>query len=256
MEMGLGELVQRPVICTVTGNGSVRGEFDRVSFSVSIVGTGSTSTEAKQKVKEPLAAVQTFIKLSQEEHGVKFAKRVVSPFSVCREDRFDDETDEMVFSHYEAKYSLTFVVLGTEHTTVIMDELTDIDGIAVSSPVFQIGSKQREELKAQALELAVKDAKATFEQQCRLLDKNPENYEVYSWSQNHFGGTGITGSTGSSGVTGSAMNSLKNYASRIVVNSGEANVQATISLSYTHNAKSIMSTAKTLMELAQKELLS
>ena len=132
-----------------------------------------------------------------------------------------------------------------------MDELTNIEGAEVDSPTFQINSEQQQQLMDEALKLAVDDAKLKFQKQCELLDKNPDEYEIHSWSQGGFGGTGITGSAGDSGP--SAMNGLQNYSKRIVVNSGEAQVTATITLTYTHTLKSIAASALALLQELHKQ---
>lgn len=245
MSEGLDALLKRPNVCTISGSATVPGEFDRVSFTVRIRGNGSTSVEAKEKVKAPLDALEALMALIQSDGRIKFSQRVTSPFSVSREDRWDDERDEYIFSHYAACYSLTFVVNGTEHTTFLMDELTNIEGVEVDSPTFQINSEQRQQLMDEALKLAVEDAKKQFQKQCDLLGKNTEDYEVHGWSQGGFGGTGITGCAGDSNA--SAMNGIQNYSKRIIVNSGVAKVTASITLSYTHTLKSIAASALALM---------
>lgn len=41
----------------------------------------------------------------------------------------------MVFTHYAATYTLNFVVIGVDAVTVMMDKLTEIDELEVSSPI-------------------------------------------------------------------------------------------------------------------------
>lgn len=249
----LEKLGQRPIITTVAGEGSALGRFDRVQFNVTIRGSGKTSVEAKQGIKEPLANLQSLLKESENE-GVEFAKdKTVSPYNISREMRWDDEHDRQVFSHYAATYSLRFIVMGTESVTVMMDKLTEIDGLEVASPTFMMGTDQQRALAKEALKFAVEDAKANFAQQCELIGKNPDDFEVWQWSQNRFGGTGLQGAAGGTGPVG-ALDSVKNYASRIVVSSGEARVTANISLGFTPTAKSMMSMAKDILEQLQSLL--
>ena len=162
--------------------------------------------------------------------------------------RWDDEREVQEFSHYAATYSLNFIVMGVESVTVMMDKLTEIEGLEVASPTFMMGVDQKRDLAKEALKLAVEDARANFRQQCELLGKNPDDFEVWQWSQNRFHGSGLGG--GNTGPVG-GIESVKNYASRIVVSSGEARVSANISLSFTPTAKAMMAMAKVMFDELQ-----
>ena len=176
--------LKRPVVTTVIGTARVVGEFDRVTFNVNIEGAGETSVEAKKKVKIPLEALNTFLKRAETD-GVEFAKdKMTSPFNISRQTVWDDNTNREVFSHYSAVYSLSFTIMGTDHATEMLDNLTEINGLAVGSPVFSMGSDQRSKLYAEALEQAKDNALATFKYECELLGKNPENFEITSWGFN------------------------------------------------------------------------
>ena len=232
--------LNRPVVTTVTGTAQAIGEFDRVTFNVSIEGVGPTSVEAKSKVKVPLDALQNFLKEAERE-GAEFAKdKTVSPFNISRKTSWDDGGNEK-FSHYSAVYALSFTVMGTERATVMLDKLTEINGLAVSSPAFSMGGDQRSKLYAEALEQAKDNALAAFKHECGLLDKNPDDFEITSWDfGNGWGPTGPQGAIDANGPTAVAAMGSPMRAKRIVVNPGEATVSATVHLSYSQTFKAIM----------------
>jgi len=234
-----------PTVASVTGQGAAVGEFDRISFTISITGRGNNGSTAKKNMAGPLAQLQELLQLYQKEDINFVENKTVSPFRLERKVHWD-KNDNEVFSHYEAIYGLTFVVMGVEHTTRILDDLTEIRGLATSNPLFLMGDDQEIDLRRQALKNAVANARQTFELQCHLLGLKAENYEVLSWNSNsNCGGpTGITGSTGSTGITGisggvSCSNSRPG-GPRIIVNPGEAQISASITVSFTKTPEAIM----------------
>lgn len=233
-----------PIITTVTGSGTAVGEFDRVSFSLNITGRGNNGSTAKKNMAGPLAQLQELLQLYQKEDINFIENKTVSPFRLERKVHWD-KNDNEVFSHYEAIYGLTFVVMGVEHTTRILDDLTEIQGLETNNPQFLMGEDQESTLRMRALNNAVANARQTFELQCHLLGLKAENYEVLSWDSNsNCGGpTGITGSTGSTGITGFGGVSCSNSrpgGPRIIVTPGEAQISASITVSFTRTPKALM----------------
>lgn len=221
-------LGRRPIVTTVSGQGSVVGEYDRIRFNLTITGTADTGAEAKAKLKEPLRKVDELLKKASDD-GIELAKsQTVSPYSIRKEHRWSDTENRQEFSHYVANYQLGFVLLSVEAVTALMDSLTEINGLEVASPQFLVSTEQRTKLEAKAQELAVEDARSKFQQQCKLLGKNPESFEVSEWSFEN----ARRGNTGYQASCGAGMESFKNSASRIVVSAGEATITAGATLSF------------------------
>lgn len=237
----IGSINTLPIITSVSGSGTAIGEFDRVSFSISLTGRGDTGPEAKRDMAKPLSFLQDLLDSYQKE-GINFVKnKTVAPFNLNRETRWD-KNDNEIFSHYEAVYGLTFVVIGLDHTTRILDDLTEIVGLQASNPRFLMGNDQRIDLYRQALKNAVADARQSFALECELLGMSVDDYEVLKWrnSNSVSGHMGPQGSTGALGVTGPCSNRSTPERPRIIVNPGEAQISATINVSFTRTPKALM----------------
>lgn len=228
------------VVTTVNVSGVALAEYDLSVFGLTIQSDGKTGPEAKEKLVKSVSTVDTCLKSLRDEgvnvEDATLRKSVrVSPIQV-----WNDKKEKHENRGYRATYTLGFTVTNVDTTSTVHDRLSslNVDGLTVNDPDFKV--KNLDGLHKEALKNAFERASVRFENECAVLGKTANNYEVSAWNVRYDESQGrrrdnagpmrsFAAAGGSPMMATKAMSPIS-----IEIDAGEAEVVATLNVTYSH----------------------
>ena len=142
----------------VVGVGTAKGKPDRVILTFSVIARGETATKAYQDNAEKINSVIAALK----EAGIAEEQMETVGYRLNPIYRHP-KGEEPTIAGYECRSSLKVTLTSLEGVGEIIDRAVKAGANQVSSVSFTLSEEERERLKAEALSLAVKDAKGKAE---------------------------------------------------------------------------------------------
>ncbi|RLI27245.1 MAG: hypothetical protein DRO52_00665 [Candidatus Hecatellales archaeon] len=142
----------------VVGVGTAKGKPDRAILTFSVIARGETATEAYQDNAEKInSVIATLKEAGIAEEQMETVGYRLNP--IYRHPKGEEPT----IAGYECRSSLKVTLTSLEGVGEIIDRAVKAGANQVSSVSFTLSEEERERLKAEALSLAVKDAKGKAE---------------------------------------------------------------------------------------------
>lgn len=168
------------VFTTVTAVGIARAPYDRVGFALSAEGRGKTGPESKEVLARTVAAIQTALNALRDGGA-----DIPAADKIRKSNRTNAEYDysgsgPRRLKGYTSTYTLSFVSKDLSRVSVIQDALTSLSGVQVGDPVFML--ERDPGLQRIALEDAYAKVKARFAEQCAILEKDPDRYDIVNYN--------------------------------------------------------------------------
>lgn len=175
------------VVTTIAARGFVVAEFDTAHFSLQFTEKAKKAKLAKSGLKkgvDKIAAVLDSLKskgLIMSEGSFKTSVSVQPNYVYNRTSGQNDLIGQ------RATYSVSFQTQVLEMVNEVYDELSELDlnELVVNQPGYSV--RAQETLKLAALEDAWVVAQKLFNDQCRVLGKNPAEYSVSNWEVDYSG---------------------------------------------------------------------
>lgn len=223
--MGYPNHDSRDIVTSVNAQGTASADYDRATFSLIATKQAKTAASAKAAVEQVVAkirkAIETFEKAGlQIDRGTLRANYSSTP-------HYTYVKEKARIVGYQTSYSLAFTSPSLDMVSDVQDQLTELKDVIVNDVEF--GIKDTEALKLQALEDAHGRATARFEAECKVLGKDPDNYEIVSWNVHYNDGAGRIVRHFANSVIAAAAESAP---SEMAIESGKADVHVTLSVSY------------------------
>ena len=167
------------VVRTMQAQGVATAPFDRVTFALTIIGTGNTSAEAKEDARASVDTASAFIRAlpSKDVPIVDGSLRVecqIEPLYV-----YNGETKQHDFKGYRVTYGMRFQSPAVNMASEIQDRLTSLDKARVEPPNFKVNDLTA--LQTEAFKDARKRAQARFAAECDAFGIKDDEFDVYSW---------------------------------------------------------------------------
>ncbi len=231
---------QKHQVTSITETGVAFAEYDIVTFTINIQGTGKTNVSAKENARPVIDAVNAVLDRF-EASGVKFEKdsRKTFPGGTGPTTRYDNKNKKHVKTGRYANYTICASCLDVHETSEIYDALTEIDRANVQDADFKVRDL------AALHEDAVKDANAkvnaSFASQCAILGLNPDNYKLLTWNvrKNY---SESAGNRSAQAFAASARRVEDDAPEPVEINPGKAQVEATLTIGYAEKSKKNVAT--------------
>ena len=220
-------------ITSQNATGIARGQFDSVSFNVTVEGRGNTGPEAKEETRSAVAALTEAI-AGLKGDGITFKDdEDKSTFMLNKETRYEDTAGRHVFSGYLAQYQLQIKSNQVDKASEIQDVLTTVEGAEVASPNFSQEPETRRELQKIAVKAAYEVVKERLAEECSILGIKVEELEIDTWDTNY----GQSHSYSASNFAADSNMAMAGYAggmeaAPIEVKSGLADVQVSLTVGF------------------------
>jgi uncharacterized protein YggE len=213
------------IVTTVAAQGKAEADYDRASFALSTTKQAKTAPAAKALVELNVAKIRKVID-ALEADGLKIDKGSLKS-NYSNQPYYEYLKSKAKLMGYQTTYYLTFTTSTLDKVSEVQDELTALKDVQVSDVVF--GIKDTEQLKITALGDAFKRVSARFEAECRVLDKNKDDYEIVSWNVQYYDGHGHRGGTR---VMAMAAASAGAAPEAMEIESGKSEVNVNLGVSY------------------------
>jgi uncharacterized protein YggE len=219
------------VVTQVSASGSISAEYDLVNVSFQIQATEKTSSAAKDALRETVNTVLAAIEYLQSREGVTFNKDRTTSGIHVNVNRVMHE-NKWRNKGFIATYSYSCQSTSVDKIGLIMEHLAGIDNVQISNPVFKLSNAtQKQEA---ALRVAADRTNARFVSQCRMLGKNPDDYEIIEWNVSYDesqvdAGPPATARAFSASPLGGSSASNSN---EIQIQSGKARITATLTVGF------------------------
>jgi len=161
---------------TVVGYGLVRYAPDSLSVSFTMIGQGAYAEEALTRCSEKTVAVINLLKslgISEEDMKTSY----INAYPV-----YDWEAKPPTIIGYEAAYSLSVVVRETPMAGKVIDNAVKAGADRIDGIVFTLSSGKENELKMEAIKVAVEDARTKASIIAKTLGLKILNIESISLS--------------------------------------------------------------------------
>jgi len=216
-------------VTSVSAQGAAVADFDMARFVASASATGETGKEAKEASKTVVSKMTELYESYKEEGAVENLRTNVS---VAPKREWEHRSGEHKLVGYTANYGMVFHTSELDKVSKIHDSLTNITGVTVDEPTFDV--KNKSELSTQALKKAFDKCQKRFESECKVLGKDPKAYTVGSWTVRYSEDEKYR----SRAVrTMTANAALEENSNAIEIHAGKAEVTCDISISYIKRAK-------------------
>ncbi len=219
-------------VTQIDAKGFVTADYDTATFFLSFSELAPKAKAAKDKLKAGVAQITKTLEALQAK-GLTWGKTTFRTSVAVNPDYvYNNNTHVNELKGQKATYAVTFQTQNLELVNEAYDVLSELDlrEYSVSSPVYSVRAVA--ELKQQALADAWSTAQVLFTNQCRVLDKEPNDYEVASWQVNYNGGGSMgKGRNFTNGMVGAQAASFDSD-DAIDLNSGRAVVEVLLSASY------------------------
>jgi len=223
-------------VTTQNATGTARGKYDRVSFSLTVEGRGTTGPQAKKEAQSIITNnVHTALeKLETPTFDIASSK---TSFSV-----HPTYVDAGIFKNkgkklagYKTVYTLYLETSQVDMASKIQDVLTSIEGVRVDSPNFILEPPSRRKLQDLAVKAAFKVVKDRFKNECEILDLGLDDFEIETWTADYFdvsAQSNVVSVTNGRPDTRDITSGARVWFSSELVQSGQAAVQARVKVSF------------------------
>lgn len=164
-------------IRTVSSTFVARKDHDVASFVAKLQAEAPTVPKAKEKLKEALVPLQEVLE-SIKDHIGFMENTYKTQANVNATYEWNGKRQKK--SGYMATFVVTFKVDNMDAVNGIYEDLTSIQEVVVESPIFQL--KETEDLHKEARKAAIEEALNTFQEECKDLGVDPDDYVVYKWN--------------------------------------------------------------------------
>ena len=205
-------------IINVSAKGAAETDFVSATFSVSVTTQGENGPAAKEKGRKAINAILEVISKNAKAAGID-SQRLKTTFVVST-----DRDNYGKFVGYKAVYTNKFTCKNVRAATELHDELTSIHGVAADTPVFNIDDN--EQVQEKAFADAVKKAQSKFENQCKCLGLDKNDFYVLSWSMQ------------SEEPRGKTLGLIEDSEKRTIgIEPGKATLETSVSFCYTRRSQ-------------------
>lgn len=172
-------------VTTQTATGTARGKYDRVSFSLTVEGRGTTGPRAKEEAQDIITnnihtALEKLETFTIADGRTSFS---INPTYVDSGIIFNKGKK---IAGYRARYTLYLETSQVDKASKIQDVLTSIEGVSVDSPEFILEPPSRRKLQDLAVKAAIKVVKDRFRNECETLDLDLEDFEIEDWTAEYY----------------------------------------------------------------------
>lgn len=217
----------REIFTTVDATATAETRNRSVSFTIATRSTGKDAASARAKSDEVLARVITAIKaLNAQDAGID-EKGMKCTYDTQPWQEYDRQTNEHVHKGYQVNGSVVCSTDDVDMATVVHDALSKIEGAVAQRPVFVADESYA--ARDAAFRAAYGRAMEDFRMQCIALGRNPDDFEVVSYSptREEMHGGGMTRA-----VAASAMMSDAPMAEAPEIKAGRAEISAYVRLAF------------------------
>lgn len=165
---------------TVAARGVAESPYTVAGFSLSLSDKGTTVPSAKSKLKTKVEDLNKALEDLRTKLGIEFVKNSVRASSNVQED-YEYKNNKHQFVGYIVNYGFSFQIDDLDKVNEVYDTLTSLAEVKVSSPSFGLKTPQREKLGKKALKNAFAKATERFETECKVLNLNPNDFEISNW---------------------------------------------------------------------------
>ena len=203
--------------------------FDRVNFTATIRATRPTSGEAKTAIRPTIDALQTAL-TALKGSGTSFIEdRTKVDLNISKQTRYNHNTGSNEFVGYTATYTVTVQTEDVDRASLILDTLTNVEGAEIDAPDFRVDNV--EQYFRAAFEDGFTRVQARFVNECEVLGKNPNDYQIKEWSARYddsqsAGPVAMKATFESAAMTADAP--------PVEVKAGVATISARVTVSYTY----------------------
>jgi uncharacterized protein YggE len=227
------------IVTNVNVAGVALADYDLAQFTVVVQSEGKTGPEAKEKLGKAVHALDEMIRVLTEKDGVKIEAETRKGGTRTAPNRvWNDKKEKQETRGYTATYTLNFTVTNVDLVSVAHDRLSSlpIDGLAVEEPEFKV--RNLDGLHKEALKNAFARASVRFANECDVLGKVHQNYEVSAWSVRYDESQGRrrdhAESRGYAMAQAAPMAKTLGGGSPIKIEAGEAEVVANLNVTFSH----------------------
>jgi len=216
----------RNVVTNVSAQGTASADYDRATFFLTAIRQAKTAPQAKALVEQIVTKISRVI-TDLESKGLKIDRGTFKS-NYSSAPHYEYVKNKSKLAGYQTTYQLMFTSATLDMVSDVQDALTELKDVTVQDVAF--GIKDTEVLKHAALEDAYKRVSSRFEAECKVLDKDPDDYEIISWNVHYNDGHGR--------VAKHVMNSSRaalggaQGAPEMEIESGKADINVTLSVSY------------------------
>lgn len=223
-------------VTTQNATGTARGKYDRVSFSLTVEGRGTTGPRAKKEAQNIITNnIHTALeKLETPVFDIASSK---TSFSIN-----PTYVDAGIFKNkgkkiggYKTVFTLHLETSQVDKASQIQDVLTSIEGVRVDSPKFILEPPSRRKLQDLAVKAAIKVVKDRFRNECEILDLDLEDFEIEDWTADYFdvsAQSNVVSVTNGRPDTRDITSGARVWFSSELVQSGQAAVQARVRVGF------------------------
>lgn len=140
---------------SVSDGGEVTAEPDLAVVSVAVEATGESADEVRDELAESAETVRTALL----EFGIDEDDVTTGRFHIG-EQRRSRQTDETGPATFEGVHELTVEVHDVDHAGSVIDVAVDAGADRIRRVSFTLSDERREELREEAFELAIKNARS------------------------------------------------------------------------------------------------
>lgn len=169
---------------TVAALGEAETNYNLAGFNVSLSSIGGTVPTAKAKLKIQVDALMKALEAMKEKLSLEFVKNSVRSNSNVQE-KYEWVKNSNEFKGYEASYNYFFQIDQMDKVSEVYDILTSLEEATISSPHYELKTKDRDKVNKKALKHAFEKVSERFETECKVFGLDPSDFEIVSWEASY-----------------------------------------------------------------------
>jgi uncharacterized protein YggE len=170
-------------LTTIRTLGVFETNYTTVNFTVTVLGRGKTSIEAKKAAEKIILNLNTAIASIKNKNIATLEENQNTTAQVNEEKRYNQKTHEEEVLGFLATFTQNLKTSEVDKASVIFDTLSNVEGCQVAPPSFKV--KDITEAQNEALKDAKNKLDAQKQKEFELLNLDAKDYFISAYATNY-----------------------------------------------------------------------